>query len=123
VTADDLVGVPEPEPEPTEVEAAAAAYPLPEDRGTGGGPAAANQILWDLIHRTPYWSLYLKTLDRDPFDRRARVAYMAEFILLTVVLLILLAIAIGIAWKALAPLPHDFFQGGGTTATSVPSKH
>ena len=62
-------------------------------------------MLTNLLSRRPFLDLYQRTADYQELHGRLRVSFVFEFIFRVLILTGLIAIAVGVAWKTLAPFP------------------
>ena len=99
---------PEPEPEPEPDESSPASYP-PDPNDTPALPvdtdAGATRALSALLKLSPFLDLHQKAGMTADHPVRERVCFFFDFLIRLVVVVILLAVIVAIAWKTLAPLP------------------
>jgi hypothetical protein len=88
-----------------------------EDDAPPDGAGGATGQLWKLLTQHPFLDLYDRHA-KSVLTTRGKWCFAAEFVLRLVVLLILLAIIVAVAWKTLAPLPHLWSSGSTTTSST-----
>lgn len=79
---------------------------------TPGGLGGATKSLGTILQATFFINLHVAALERMGDGKRhafrAWLCFAVDLLLRLVVLVLLIAIALAVAWKTLAPLPHGW---------------
>lgn len=102
--ASDETVLAEPQPDPERP----AAYPPDQDGLVPTHDGGTTSLLAKFLSRSPFLDLHARALDIDGGEHRVRAAacFALDCLFRAVVVVLILGIVAGVAWKTLAPLPH-----------------
>jgi hypothetical protein len=92
--------VPEPDPDNP------AGFLESDEAAKNTSDGGSTQTLLRLLRTHPFWDLYLRTSEYERLPFRGKMAYILDTLLRIIVTLAIIGIALGIAWKTLAPFSH-----------------